>query len=55
MAHGGASAHRAGVCEGAEPGDLLEIEYLDIRLERYGRARFAPGGGFLPEDIVNSA
>ena len=29
----------------AAPGDLLEIEYLDIRPERYGWTRFAPGGG----------
>jgi formamidase len=35
--------------KGAEPGDLLEIEYLDIRPERYGWTRFAPGGGFLPD------
>ncbi len=33
----------------AAPGDLLEIEYLDIRPERYGWTRFAPGGGFLPD------
>jgi formamidase len=35
--------------KGAKPGDLLEIEYLDILPERYGWTRFAPGGGFLPE------
>ena len=35
--------------KGAQPGDLLEIEYLDIRPERYGWTRFAPGGGFLPD------
>ena len=35
--------------KGAEPGDLLEIEYLDIVPERYGWTRFAPGGGFLPD------
>jgi hypothetical protein len=35
--------------KGAKPGDLLEIEYLDIRPERYGWTRFAPGGGFLPD------
>jgi formamidase len=33
----------------AAPGDLLEIEYLDILPERYGWTRFAPGGGFLPD------
>src|SRR3954468_16754036 len=35
--------------KGAAPGDLLEIEYLDIVPERYGWTRFAPGGGFLPD------
>jgi len=35
--------------KGAKPGDLLEIEYLDIVPERYGWTRFAPGGAFLPE------
>jgi formamidase len=35
--------------KGARPGDLLEIEYLDIVPERYGWTRFAPGGGFLPD------
>ncbi|HEX2565260.1 MAG TPA: acetamidase/formamidase family protein [Burkholderiales bacterium] len=35
--------------KGAQPGDLLEIEYLDIVPERYGWTRFAPGGGFLPD------
>jgi formamidase len=35
--------------KGARPGDLLEIEYLDIVPERYGWTRFSPGFGFLPE------
>lgn len=35
--------------KGAKPGDLLEIEYLDIVPQRYGWTRFAPGGGFLPD------
>jgi formamidase len=35
--------------KGAEPGDLLEIEYLDIVPEEYGWTRFSPGGGFLPD------
>src|SRR5438874_6421812 len=35
--------------EGAAPGDLLEVEYLEIVPEHYGWTRFAPGGGFLPE------
>src|SRR5438105_15299819 len=33
--------------KGAKPGDLLEVEYLDIVPQRYGWTRFAPGGGFL--------
>ena len=35
--------------KGAKPGDLLEIEYLDIAPERYGWTRFSPGFGFLPD------
>jgi formamidase len=35
--------------KGAKPGDLLEIEYLDIVPERYGWTRFSPGFGFLPD------
>src|SRR5687767_8652709 len=35
--------------KGAQPGDLLEIEYLDIVPERYGWTRFSPGFGFLPD------
>jgi formamidase len=35
--------------KGARPGDLLEVEYLDIVPQRYGWTRFAPGGGFLPD------
>src|SRR5438270_13421379 len=35
--------------KGAKPGDLLEIESLDIVPERYGLTRFAPNGAFLPE------
>ena len=31
--------------KGARPGDLLEIEYLDIVPERYGWTRFSPGFG----------
>ena len=33
--------------KGAKPGDLLEIEHLDIRPERYGWTRFSPGFGLL--------
>ena len=32
---------------GAQPGDLLEIEYLDIVPEPYGWTRVRPGAGFL--------
>ncbi|HTQ76613.1 MAG TPA: acetamidase/formamidase family protein [Burkholderiales bacterium] len=35
--------------KGAEPGDLLEVEYLDIVPERYGWTRFAPSMGFMPD------
>ena len=35
--------------KGAKPGDLLEIEHLDIVPERYGWTRFSPGFGFLPD------
>ena len=33
--------------KGAEPGDLLEIEYVDIVPESYGFTTFRPGAGFL--------
>ena len=32
---------------GARPGDLLEIEYLDILPQRHGWTRIRPGAGFL--------
>ena len=35
--------------KGAKPGDLLEIETLDILPERYGWTRFGPGFGFLAD------
>src|ERR1700740_1470961 len=38
--------------KGARPGDLLEVEDLDILPERYGWTRFSPGFGFLP-DLFN--
>ena len=37
--------------EGAAPGDLLEIEFVDIRPENYGWTRVRPGAGFLREHI----
>jgi len=33
--------------KGAQPGDLLEIEYLDIIPQPYGYTRIRPGAGFL--------
>lgn len=35
--------------EGAAPGDLLEVEFVDIVPEAYGWTRFHPGAGFLPD------
>lgn len=34
---------------GAEPGDLLEVEYLEIEPEPQGWTRSGPGLGFLPD------
>lgn len=34
---------------GAEPGDLLEVEYLEIVPQPWGYTRFAPIGGFLAD------
>ena len=34
---------------GAEPGDLLEVEYLEIRPEAWGYTRFSSIGGFLAD------
>src|SRR5467141_331230 len=33
--------------KGAEPGDLLEVEYLDVVPQKYAWTRFVPGIGFL--------
>lgn len=35
--------------KGAQPGDLLEIEYLDVIAQPWGYTRFGPIGGFLPD------
>jgi formamidase len=35
--------------KGARPGDLLEVEYVEIAPQRYGWTRFVPGLGFLPD------
>ena len=37
--------------DGAEPGDLLEIEFVDIVPQDYGWTRIRPGAGFLREEI----
>jgi formamidase len=39
---------------GAQPGDLLEIEYLDIEPQPYGWTSCGPGMGFLP-DLLTEA
>ena len=36
---------------GAEPGDTLEVEILELRPGSYGWTRFAPGRGLLPDDF----
>ena len=33
--------------KGAEPGDLLEVEYVEVFPQPYGWTRFRPGAGFL--------
>lgn len=38
---------------GTKPGDLLEIEYLDIQPQAYGWTRFRPGSGFLRDVFTN--
>src|SRR5262245_40947065 len=35
--------------KGAKPGDLLEVEYLEIVPQKYAWTRFIPGIGFLPD------
>lgn len=35
--------------KGAQPGDLLEIEYLEIVPQPWGYTRFGPLGGYLPD------
>ena len=35
--------------KGAQPGDLLEIEFVDIIAESYGYTSFRPGSGFLQD------
>ena len=38
--------------KGAEPGDLLEIEFLDIQTERWGYTGVMPGRGYL-HDVMD--
>ncbi|HJT86719.1 MAG TPA: acetamidase/formamidase family protein [Bryobacteraceae bacterium] len=41
--------------EGAQPGDVLELRILDVRMDvPYSWNTFFPGGGFLPEDFPES-
>ena len=40
--------------KGAKPGDLLEIEYLDIIAQPYGWTRNRPGAGFLRDIFTES-
>jgi formamidase len=35
--------------KGAQPGDLLEVEYLEIEPQPYGWTTCGPGAGFLPD------
>ncbi|HEX5465310.1 MAG TPA: acetamidase/formamidase family protein [Candidatus Limnocylindrales bacterium] len=37
--------------EGARPGDVLQVDILDIRLGAYGWSANYPGSGLLPEDF----
>ena len=37
--------------EGAEPGDLLEVEILDVEPDRYGYTVQVPGFGFPPRRV----
>jgi acetamidase/formamidase len=40
---------------GAEPGDALEIEILDVVIDSWGYTAIEPGFGLLPEDFPNPA
>ena len=40
--------------KGAKPGDLLEVEFLDIIPESYAWTFFRPGSGFLRDDFNES-
>ena len=39
--------------KGAKPGDLLEVEVLDIKTEEFGYSAIIPGFGFLREKFEN--
>lgn len=38
---------------GAEPGDTLEVEILELKPGRWGFTQFAPGRGLLPNDFAS--
>ncbi len=40
--------------KGARPGDLLEVEYLEVRPESHGWTRYRPGAGFLRDLFTDS-
>jgi formamidase len=40
--------------KGAEPGDLLEVEYLDVIPDAWGYTRFGPFGGYLVDLFQDS-
>lgn len=40
--------------EGAEPGDILEVEMLDIQTRGWGWTAVIPGTGLLPEDFPDA-
>jgi acetamidase/formamidase len=39
---------------GAEPGDVLAVEVLDIRTQDWGWTAIIPGFGLLPEDFPDA-
>jgi formamidase len=41
--------------EGAEPGDLLEVEIIDVEPPDFGWSRLVPGGGGLMRDHVHDS
>lgn len=41
------SCHRAGLCEGAMPGDVLKVKIEDIRVASWGTMAAIPDNGVL--------